>query len=56
MALSEIIASLHNADGSVNVPGFYDRVSKIETWGNQQKSLKIMKNIEYYENHYQRAV
>ena len=31
-ALSEILASLHNSDGSVNVEGFYDGVSEIEAW------------------------
>jgi len=28
-ALCEIIAALHNPDGSVNIPGFYDRVRSI---------------------------
>lgn len=31
-ALSEIIASLHNADGSVNVPGFYEGILEIQQW------------------------
>ena len=30
--LSEIIASLHNKDGSVNIPGFYDGIKEIEPW------------------------
>lgn len=31
-ALTEICASLHNPDGSVNVPGFYDDVRPILDW------------------------
>jgi acetylornithine deacetylase/succinyl-diaminopimelate desuccinylase-like protein len=31
-ALAEICASLHNPDGSVNVPGFYDDVLPVEPW------------------------
>ena len=31
-ALMEIAASLHNADGSVNVPGFYEAVTGVEDW------------------------
>lgn len=31
-ALMEICASLHNPDGSVNVPGFYDGVLPIHDW------------------------
>jgi len=31
-ALSEICASLHNPDGSVNVPGFYDDVVPVYDW------------------------
>lgn len=31
-ALSDICASLHNADGTVNVPGFYDAVAAIKDW------------------------
>ena len=31
-ALMEIAASLHNADGSVNVPGFYEAVTEVEDW------------------------
>lgn len=35
-ALTEICASLHNADGSVNVPGFYDDVLPIHDWEREQ--------------------
>jgi acetylornithine deacetylase/succinyl-diaminopimelate desuccinylase-like protein len=31
-ALSELCASLHTADGRVNVPGFYDDVTEVEPW------------------------
>ena len=31
-ALTEICASLHNPDGSVNVPGFYDDVLPVHDW------------------------
>jgi len=31
-ALSEICSSLHNPDGSVNVPGFYDDVLPVHDW------------------------
>jgi acetylornithine deacetylase/succinyl-diaminopimelate desuccinylase-like protein len=31
-ALSELCASLHNADGSVNVPGFYKDVRPVHAW------------------------
>ncbi|MBV9275662.1 MAG: dipeptidase [Verrucomicrobia bacterium] len=30
--LSELIAQLHDADGRVAIPGFYDRVKPIESW------------------------
>ena len=46
-ALSEIIGSLHNADGSVNVPGFYDGVSKIETWEREELKGYPMNLSEY---------
>ncbi len=48
-ALSEIIASLHNEDGSVNIPGFYDRVSEIEQWErNELKRYPL--NLEEYQS------
>ncbi len=31
-ALAEILATLHTADGRVNVPGFYDAVLDVEPW------------------------
>lgn len=35
-ALTEICASLHSPDGSVNVPGFYDEVLPIHDWEREQ--------------------
>ncbi|MDA9317281.1 M20/M25/M40 family metallo-hydrolase [Puniceicoccaceae bacterium] len=35
-ALTEICASLHNPDGSVNVPGFYDDVVPVFAWEREQ--------------------
>ena len=47
-ALSEILASLHNLDGSVNVEGFYDGVSKIEAW--ERDELKqYPQNVEQFQ-------
>lgn len=48
-ALSEIIASLHNQDGSVNVPGFYDGVSQIENWERDELKGYPM-NLEEYQS------
>ncbi|MDR2512679.1 MAG: M20/M25/M40 family metallo-hydrolase [Puniceicoccales bacterium] len=31
-ALAEICASLHSADGRVNIPGFYDGIAPLEQW------------------------
>lgn len=46
-ALSEIIASLHNPDGSVNIPGFYDGVSLIEDWEREELNQYPMRLSEY---------
>lgn len=35
-ALAEICASLHNPDGSVNVPGFYDAVLPVLDWEREE--------------------
>jgi len=35
-ALMEICASLHNSDGSVNVPGFYDDVVPVYDWEREE--------------------
>jgi len=37
-ALTEICASLHDADGRVNVPGFYDDVLPIHDWEREELS------------------
>ncbi|MDG1702438.1 MAG: M20/M25/M40 family metallo-hydrolase [Opitutae bacterium] len=46
-ALSEIIASLHNKDGSVNIPGFYEGVSQIEQWERDELKRYPMNLSEY---------
>lgn len=43
-ALTEICASLHNKDGSVNVPGFYDDVAEALAWEREQ--LKLLPTTE----------
>ena len=48
-ALSEIIASLHNEDGSVNIPGFYDGVSEIEQW-ERDELKRYPLNLEEYQS------
>lgn len=35
-ALAEICATLHTADGRVNVPGFYDEVLPVEPWEREE--------------------
>ena len=35
-AITEICASLHNSDGSVNVPGFYDDVLPVADWEREE--------------------
>ncbi len=35
-AISELCASLHTADGRVNIPGFYDDVLDVEPWEREQ--------------------
>lgn len=35
-ALAEILATLHNPDGSVNVPGFYDAVLDVHPWEREE--------------------
>lgn len=35
-ALAELCASLHTADGRVNIPGFYDKVVEPEPWEREQ--------------------
>src|SRR5690606_29544575 len=35
-ALAELLASLHTADGRVNVTGFYDAVRPVEAWEREE--------------------
>ena len=37
-AISEICASLHNTDGTVNIPGFYDGIAPLEDWKRTQNN------------------
>jgi len=46
-ALSELCASLHNADGSVNVPGFYDAVAEVDPWTRAQVAGLGIDNAAY---------
>lgn len=46
-ALAEICASLHNPDGSVNVPGFYDDVLPIHDWEREQLE-RYPQSVESY--------
>ncbi len=46
-ALSEICASLHNPDGSVNVPGFYDDVVPVFDWEREQLD-RYPESVESY--------
>jgi acetylornithine deacetylase/succinyl-diaminopimelate desuccinylase-like protein len=55
-ALSEIISSLHTADGRVNVPGFYDDVLDVHPWereelkkfGGDEKAYKEFLGIDAF--------
>ena len=46
-AITEICASLHNPDGSVNVPGFYDDVLPVEDWEREELS-RYPETLESY--------
>lgn len=48
-ALAQILASLHNADGSVNVPGFYDEVAPMADWQREQLA-KLPTSKEAYRS------
>ena len=47
-AISEICASLHNPDGTVNVPGFYDGIDPIEDWERMQLE-RYPESLESYK-------
>lgn len=46
-ALSEICAALHNPDGSVNVPGFYDDVLPVLDW-EREELKRYPETVESY--------
>ncbi|MGJ8640660.1 MAG: M20/M25/M40 family metallo-hydrolase [Opitutaceae bacterium] len=46
-ALTEICASLHNPDGSVNVPGFYDDVLPVFDW-EREELKRYPETVESY--------
>lgn len=48
-ALTEICASLHNADGSVAIPGFYDAVADVEQW-ERDELARLGTDPEAYRN------
>ena len=48
-AISEICASLHNTDGTVNISGFYDGIAPLEDWERSQLD-RYPESIENYKN------
>ncbi len=48
-ALAELCASLHDADGRVNVPGFYDDVLDVEPWEREQLARFGQSEAQYRE-------
>ncbi|GHB98391.1 M20/M25/M40 family metallo-hydrolase [Cerasicoccus arenae] len=48
-ALMDICASLHNADGTVNVPGFYDDVIPPQDWERDELAKLRVTEDEYQE-------
>jgi len=48
-ALAEILATLHAADGRVNVPGFYDGVLDVEPWEREELKKLGASEKEYKE-------
>ncbi|MGE9292057.1 MAG: M20/M25/M40 family metallo-hydrolase [Puniceicoccales bacterium] len=48
-ALTELCASLHNKDGSVNVPGFYDAVVEPLTWEREELAKLPVTEEQYRE-------
>ncbi len=49
-ALSTLLATLHNADGSVNLPGFYEGVSLPEDWEREELSRLPLTEEAYARN------
>src|SRR5690606_20442754 len=48
-ALAELCASLHDADGRVNIPGFYDDVLDVEPWEREQLQRLGQSEAQYLE-------
>jgi acetylornithine deacetylase/succinyl-diaminopimelate desuccinylase-like protein len=48
-ALAELCASLHDADGRVNVAGFYDEVLDVEAWEREQLARFGQSEAQYRE-------
>jgi acetylornithine deacetylase/succinyl-diaminopimelate desuccinylase-like protein len=48
-ALAEVCASLHTADGRVNVPGFYDDVLDVEPWERAELAKLGQSEAQYRE-------
>lgn len=48
-ALAELCASFHDADGRVNVPGFYDDVLDVEAWEREQLARFGQSEAQYRE-------
>ncbi|MFW5882982.1 MAG: M20/M25/M40 family metallo-hydrolase [Verrucomicrobiota bacterium] len=46
-ALTRLCASLHDADGRVNIPGFYDDVLEVEDW-EREELKKLPTDLEEY--------
>ncbi len=46
-ALTELCASLHNPDGTVNIPGFYDDVVPPEDWEREELAKLPLSEKEY---------
>ena len=48
-ALCEVCSSLHLADNTVNVPGFYDAVTSVEEWEREELSKLGADEVDYKE-------
>jgi acetylornithine deacetylase/succinyl-diaminopimelate desuccinylase-like protein len=48
-ALAEVCATLHDADGRVNVPGFYDHVLEVEPWERAELAKFGQSEAQYRE-------
>lgn len=46
-AVAEVCASLHDADGRVNIPGFYDDVLDVEPW-EREELARLGQSLEQY--------